>query len=183
MTDKEMKKVKKDYMAGKKYSEIQQRNNITKSQLIYQIRRNGWKRENNRSKVLKNNKNAKGNKGGTGAEKNNKRALKTGEYENIFSSCFSEEEKKIFATDEFNKTAELIFELKVLKVRESRMLNRIKELQNSNKDVVINNVSKTNRNNGKNVITTYNTENTIIAIQRVEEGLTRIQEAKRRCIF
>lgn len=179
--------IKKDYMSGLKYKEIQDKYNITNSQLIYLIRKNKWKRENNRSKALKNNKNAKGNKGGPGAEKKNKRALKTGEYEDIFSSCFSEAEKQIFETDEFDKTAELIFELKVLKVRESRMLNRIEELQKNKKDMVINNISKSNVQNSNakwnDSTTTYtHAENTIVAIQRIEDGLTRVQEAKRRCI-
>lgn len=77
MTEKEIKKIKKDYMAGVKYKEIQEKNNITNSQLIYLIQKNKWKRKSNRSEAMKNNKNSKGNKGGPGAEKGNKRALTT----------------------------------------------------------------------------------------------------------
>lgn len=77
MTEKEIKKIKKDYMAGVKYKEIQEKNNITNSQLIYLIQKNKWKRKSNRSEAMKNNKNSKGNKGGSGAEKGNKRALTT----------------------------------------------------------------------------------------------------------
>lgn len=173
-------------MSGLKYKEIQDKHNITNSQLIFLIRKNKWKRKSNRSKVLKNNKNAKGNKGGPGAEKNNKRALRTGEYENIFSSCFSKEEQDIFDNHKFqNKKTELLYELKILTIRESRMLKRIQTLQDSKKDMVINNISKSNVQNTKwnDSTTTYtHAENTIVAIQRIEDGLTRVQEAKRRCI-
>ena len=50
---------------------------ITQSELVYLIQKSKWKRKSNRSKVLKGNKNAVGNKGGPGAEQENKNALKT----------------------------------------------------------------------------------------------------------
>lgn len=64
-----MNKIKKDYMSGLKYKDIQEKYNITNNQLIYLIQKNKWKRKNNRSEALKNNKNAKGNKGGPGSRK------------------------------------------------------------------------------------------------------------------
>lgn len=188
MTDKDIKKIKKDYISGLKYKEIEEKNNITNSQLIYLIQKNKWKRKSNRSEALKKNKNAKGNKGGPGAEKGNKRARTTGEYENIFSGVLSEEEKNIFDNYEIeNKKQALLDELKILTIREMRMLKRIKEIQDKNKDMTINNISKTNYQNVSwnkdNAITTItHAENTTMAIQRIEEALTRIQESKRRCI-
>lgn len=183
-----IRKIKKDYMSGLKYNEIQEKNNITKNQLIYLIQKNKWKRKSNRSEALKENKNAKGNKGGPGAEKGNKRALTTGEYENIFSGVLSEEENKIFNnyTIESKKDA-LLEELKVLTVRELRMMHRIKELSDKNKDMTIDSISKTNYlntqwNNQNSTTTITHAENTTIAIQRIEEALTRVQESKRRCI-
>jgi uncharacterized protein YjcR len=188
VTDKDIKKIKKDYISGLKYKEIEEKNNITNSQLIYLIQKNKWKRKSNRSEALKKNKNAKGNKGGPGAEKGNKRARTTGEYENIFSGVLSEEEKNIFDNYEIeNKKQALLDELKILTIREMRMLKRIKEIQDKNKDMTINNISKTNYQNVSwnkdNAITTItHAENTTMAIQRIEEALTRIQESKRRCI-
>lgn len=188
MTDKELKKIKKDYMAGIKYKDIQEKNNITNSQLIYLIQKNKWKRKSNRSEAMKDNKNAKGNKGGHGAEKGNKRALTTGEYEKIFPGSFSEEEKKIFDNYKIeNKKEALLEELKILTIREVRMLNRIKKIQDKNKDMTIYSISKTNYQstewNKENSTTTItHAEDTIILLQKIEEGLTRIQEAKRRCI-
>jgi len=183
-----IRKIKKDYMSGLKYNEIQEKNNITKNQLIYLIQKNKWKRKSNRSEALKENKNAKGNKGGPGAEKGNKRALTTGEYENIFSGVLSEEENEIFNnyTIESKKDA-LLEELKVLTVRELRMMHRIKELSDKNKDMTIDSISKTNYlntqwNHQNSTTTITHAENTTIAIQRIEEALTRVQESKRRCI-
>ena len=183
-----MNKIKKDYMSGLKYKDIQEKYNITNNQLIYLIQKNKWKRKNNRSEALKNNKNAKGNKGGPGAEKGNKRALSTGEYENIFSGVFSEEENEIFKNYkiECKKTA-LLEELKVLTIREKRMLERIKQLTDKNKDMTVDSISKTNYqnshwNNQDTITTITHAENTTMAVQRIEEALTRVQESKRRCI-
>ena len=66
------------------------------------------------------------------------------------------------------------------------MLERIKKL-NDGKDMTINTMSKINYQNvGYNkensATTTTQAENTIVAIQRIEEALTRVQEHKRRCI-
>ena len=183
-----IKNIKKDYMSGLKYKEIQEKNNITNSQLIYLIQKNKWKRKNNRSEALKNNKNAKGNKGGPGAEKGNKRALTTGEYENIFSGVFSEEENDIYNNYKIeNKKNALLEELKILTIRERRMLQRIQNLQEKNKDMTIDSISKTNYQstqwNKENSVTTItHAENTTLVIQQIEEALTRVQESKRRCI-
>ena len=181
----EIKKLKKDYMAGLKYKEIQKKYNITKSQLVYLIRKNNWKRQDTRSKALEDNQNAKGNRGGPGAKQNNKRALKTGEYENIFSSVFSEEEQEIFENYKIeNKKQVLLEELKILTIRERRMLHRIQDIQDKNKDMTISSMSKTNSSYGKknNTTTVTQAESTTTTIQKIEEALTRIQESKRRCI-
>ncbi len=185
MTDKDIKKIKKDYTAGLKYKEIQEKNNITNAQLIYLIQKNKWKRKNNRSKVMRNNKNAKGNKGGPGAEFGNKRALTTGEYEDIFSTVFSEQEVKIYKDYELeNKEKLLKEEYKILTIRELRMLDRIKILQDKDKDLTIDNIKKreTKRKATIETETVTEAECTINIIQKIEEGLTRVQDAKRKCI-
>ena len=76
MIDKsKIPKIKKDYMDR---GHIQSNN----EQIYYHTKRTGIfnskeKRKSNRSKVQKGNKNAVGNKGGPGAEQENKNALKT----------------------------------------------------------------------------------------------------------
>ncbi len=70
-------KIKKDYINGKTYNQIAKKHDVTYNEVIYLVRKNKWKRESNLSKIKKGNQNAKGNKGGPGAEKGNTRALKT----------------------------------------------------------------------------------------------------------
>lgn len=181
-----IEEIKKDYFDGLKYKDIQEKHDITYNKLLYLIQKNKWKRQSNRSNVQKGNKNAKGNKGGR-APKRNKNALKTGEYENIFSSILSAEEKDIFENFKIqDKKKALLEESKILTIREHRMLSRIKGLQEKNKDMTVQSISKTNTQNDhwtSDTITTHTQiENTTIAIQRIEEALTRVQEAKRRCI-
>ena len=171
-------------MAGMTYKDIQEKHNITKNRLIYLIQKNNWKRESNRSRVQKGNKNAKNNKGGNGAEKGNKRALTTGEYENIFSGCFSYVEMTFLEEEiEIDREKELFKEYKTLQIRESRMLKKIQKLENS-KEMTICNMSKHSYTNNEysTTDTTTNAENTIFLIQRIEEALTRVQESMRRCL-
>lgn len=181
------KQIKKDYMSGLTYKEIQEKHDITQNKLIYLIQKNKWKRESNRSKVQKGNKNAKNNKGNKeaiGAEKGNKRALVTGEYENIFSGCFSNVEMAFLEQKiEIDREKELIEEYKTLQIRKSRMLKKIQKLENG-KDMTIYNMSKHSYVNDKysTTDTTTNAENTIFLIQRIEEALTRVQESMRKCL-
>ena len=62
-------KIKKDYMAGKTYKQIAQKHDVTYNEVLYLVKKKNWKRKSNLSKVKKGNQNAKGNKGGPGAEK------------------------------------------------------------------------------------------------------------------
>lgn len=137
--------------------------------------------------MQKGNKNAKGNKGGTGAPEGNKNAVTTGEYQAIFKEALDEEEQKIYDsyTIEDKKEA-LLEELKILTIREYRMSKTINKLKNS-KEMVISSISKTNHqstkfNNENYVTTVTHADNTTDKIQKIEEALTRVQEAKRRCI-
>lgn len=130
-----------------------------------------------------------GTKGDHGAETGNKRALKTGEYENIFKGVFSEDEEKVFDNKTIDKKAKLLFEIHLLEVRESRMLTRIQNLQEKDKELVITRISKRQLNGTSTlkgevdeVETNTETETKNSALQKLEDALTRIQEAKRKCI-
>ena len=70
-------KIRRDYKAGKTYKQIAEKYNVTYNEVVYLVKKKKWTRESNLSKVKKGNQNAKGNKGGPGAEKGNTRALKT----------------------------------------------------------------------------------------------------------
>lgn len=181
-------KIKKDYMAGKTYNQIAEKHDVTYNEVLYLIKKKKWKRESNLSKVKKGNKNAKGNKGGPGAEKGNKRALTTGEYETItiYDDLLTEEERGILNNFELeDKKEQILSELKILTIRERRMLAKIKKLQDGKEmNIVKMTKSKSSgiafKNDG--TLTTTEAESTINTIQKLEEALTRIQEAKRRYI-
>lgn len=188
MSEEKIEQIKKDYMDGQKYKDIEIKHNITRSQLIWTIQSNKWKRKSNRSKIQKGNQNAKGNRGGKGTPKGEKRALKTGEYETIFDNVLTEEEKQIYNNYKIeDKKQILLEEFRILTIREKRMLTRIKKLQDTKKDMTISKLNKTDYKTTSSMeedsITTHTEAESIIdAIQRIEDALTRVQEAKRRCL-
>ena len=179
-------RIKKDYMAGKTYKQIAEKHGVTYNEVLYLVKKKQWKRESNLSKVKKGNQNAKGNKGGPGAEKRNTRALKTGEYETIYDDLLTDEEKALLKQIELDdKKYQIILEIKILSIRERRILKKIQDLQNG-KEMSIVRMSKSSSNNvsyrDNGTLTTTEAESTLNIVQRLEEALTRVQEAKRRYI-
>ncbi|EGO7879596.1 small subunit of terminase [Enterococcus faecalis] len=77
------------------------------------------------------NKNAIGNKGNKTASppKRNKNAVKTGEYETIFADMLSDEEKDIYSNLNDDPFFILEEEIRILKIRQYRMLKRIKDAE------------------------------------------------------
>ena len=77
------------------------------------------------------NKNAVGNKGNKSASppKRNKNAVKTGEYETIFADLLSDEEKDIYSKLNDDPFFILDEEIRILKIRQYRMLKRIKDAE------------------------------------------------------
>lgn len=179
-------KIRRDYKAGKTYKQIAEKHGVTYNEVIYLVKKKKWTRESNLSKVKKGNQNAKGNKGGPGAEKGNTRALKTGEYETIYDDLLTDEEKVIMQqTELYDKKYQIMSEIKILSIRERRILKKIQDLQNG-KEMSIVRMSKSSSNNvayrNNGTLTTTEAESTINITQRLEEALTRVQEAKRRYI-
>lgn len=183
MTETDVKKIKKDYKRGMKYKDIIEKYNITHSELRSIIRKNKLTRT--KSKAQIGNKNAVGNKGGHGTE-NNKNAVTTGEYESIYQDVLEEDEISLYkslAVDD--KEQLLINDYKILTIREKRMLMRIQRLKQQGKDMTIDFIRKKNTRTGKiteETETITEAEPTINMIQRIEDGLTRVQEAKRKTL-
>lgn len=77
------------------------------------------------------NQNAKGNKGNSRASPpvGNKNALKTGEYETIFFETLSEEEKDIYSSLNDDPSFVLSEEIRLLKIRQFRMMKRIQQAE------------------------------------------------------
>ena len=86
---------------------------------------------NNKGGAPPGNKNAVGNKGNKSASppKRNKNAVKTGEYETIFADLLSDEEKDIYSKLNDDPFFILDEEIRILKIRQYRMLKRIKDAE------------------------------------------------------
>lgn len=85
----------------------------------------------------------------------------------------------------YDKKYQIMSEIKILSIRERRILKKIQDLQNG-KEMSIVRMSKSSSNNvsyrNNGTLTTTEAESTTNIIQRLEEALTRVQEAKRRYI-
>ena len=85
----------------------------------------------------------------------------------------------------YDKKYQIMSEIKILSIRERRILKKIQDLQNG-KEMSIVRMSKSSSNNvayrNNGTLTTTEAESTINITQRLEEALTRVQEAKRRYI-
>ena len=181
MTQSKEEKIKTDYLNGMTYTDIFKKYNITLSDLKKII--NQYKLTRNKSELYKGNQNAKNNKGGKGATSNNNNAVVTGEYEKIYKNMLTEDEWALYknynisANDEL-QMQEYIHEYKILTIRENRMMERIRKLERTEKDMTIGHIKK--KNSGGDTETITEAEPTIDTIQRIEDGLTRVQEAKRK---
>lgn len=168
-------KIEKDYKEGVTYKQLAEKYKATYNEIAYLVKKEKWQRENNRSKALKGNKNAVGNSGGS-APKGNKNAVITGEFENIFNSVLDDDEQ-ILMKSQFTDTRMAIqHELKLISIREKRMLDRIKELKEKNRDLIVTKMKKNSED------TSTEAQNTLFLINKIEEGLTRVQESKRRML-
>lgn len=183
MTLKKIENIKNDYLNGMTYKDIYKKHNITLSDLKKIIYKYNLTR--NKSELYKGNQNAKKNKGGTGAASNNKNAVVTGEYEQIYKDVLTEEETKFYNNYTINDNDidnllldEYTREYKILTIREMRMMNRIKILESKNSDMMINSIRK--KNNGGDTETITEAESVSKTIARIEDGLTRVQESKRK---
>lgn len=181
MTQNKEEKIKNDYLQGMRYKDIFKKYNITLPDLKKIIRKYNLTRD--KSQVLKGNKNAKNNKGGQ-PPMGNKNAVTTGEYESIFQDILTDEEKDIFKKIKVENTDSLLLneyieEYKLLTIREFRMMRRIMTLEKSKTDMTIGSIKKKNNSQG-NIETTTEAEATLDKIQRIEDGLTRVTEAKRK---
>lgn len=182
MTEEQEQNIKEDYIKGLKYKELCEKYNITQNQLRAVIRK--YKLTRTKSSAQKGNQNSVGNKGGHAPPKN-KNAVVTGEYETFFNDVLDDDEISILNSSEIKKEKTLLInEYNMLHIRQKRMLKRIKKLQEG-KEMTVKFIRDTNKKHYGTATdreTTTELEARDELIQRIEEGITRIQEAKRRCI-
>lgn len=129
---------KKYYEEGWKYKDISEKLSVPLNTLKSWRKRDKWERGGATKEVQptnrgapQGNRNAIGNKGNKNASapKQNKNAVKTGEYETIFADLLSEEEKDIYSTMNDDPFFILNDEIRLLKVRQFRMMKRIKDAE------------------------------------------------------
>lgn len=125
-------RAQKMYEEGAKYKDISTGLNVPLNTLKSWKKRHKWQRVATVSKGVQpkkrgaplNNKNAVGNRGGRG-QPGNKNAVTTGEYESIFLEYMTDEEKDQFFDLETDPFYILSEEIRLLKIRQNRMLKRI----------------------------------------------------------
>ncbi|MEB7428476.1 phage terminase small subunit [Enterococcus faecalis] len=129
---------KKYYEEGWKYKDISDKLSVPLNTLKSWRKRDKWERGGATKEVQptnrgapQGNKNAVGNKGNKRASPpiGNKNAIKTGEYETIFADMLSDEEKDIYSNLNDDPFFILNDEIRLLKVRQFRMMKRIKEAE------------------------------------------------------
>ena len=144
----EAKKIWLESNGEKQLKEIASELNVSDSQIRKWKSQDKWSAElksnvtNGKSNVTNQggapigNQNAKGNKGNSRASppKRNKNALKTGEYETIFFDTLSDDEKDIYSSLDDDPSFVLSEEIRLLKIRQLRMMKRIKKAESGLND-------------------------------------------------
>ncbi|NTP84199.1 small subunit of terminase [Enterococcus faecium] len=139
----EAKKIWLESNGEKQLKEIASELNVSDSQVRKWKSQDKWSAElksnvtNGKSNVTNQggaplgNQNAKGNKGNSRASPpmGNKNALKTGEYETIFFETLSDEEKDIYSSLNDDPSFVLSEEIRLLKIRQFRMMKRIQQAE------------------------------------------------------
>ncbi|WLR50043.1 phage terminase small subunit [Bacillus tianshenii] len=151
----------------------------------------------------KGNKNALGNPGG-GAPQKNKNAVVTGEFETIYLDVLDEEEQTMFFAIDTGPRLQLEENIRLLSLRERRMLKRIQDLMNGltekqkrvlqERKAVKEPVEVVDEKTGDKKVVPRVKEQLVITeveeteyrviddILRIEEALTRVQDKKLKAI-
>ncbi len=190
-----------DYKKGMKYKDIAEKYGVSLSAVKSWAARywkkggcnhSGGKMQPKKKKVATkgaqpNNQNALGH-GGTGPP-GNKNALKTGEFETLFFDTLEPEEKRLIGSMPTDKESLLLHEIRLLTVRERRMLQRIEDIQAAsecNEDgESVSGMTVVKRQVGieKDKDTDLKEyQGKLGQIQAVEDALTRVQARKQKAI-
>ncbi len=113
-----------------------------------------------------------------GPGKKNKNAVSTGEYETIWLETLDDNEKKLFAQIETEVLPQLENEIKLIEIREYRMMSRIKNLKKKEFTLVEHKTRNGTGAEGPINITEKTRKATLGQIQDIEDALTRVQRRK-----
>ena len=111
----------------------------------------------------------------TGPPKGNKNALKTGEYETIWLDALEEEERVLFHAVDTDVLRQIDEEIRLITIRERRMLQRIERLRAAGDFTVVRHSIGIEKGKKTDL---REAEGTLGQIQAIEEALTRVQEKK-----
>jgi len=190
--DPRIEKAKAMYLKGRKLIEIARDLDLPEGTVRRWKSTHKWEsersdRSNERS--VKNrggqpgNQNAIGH-GGTGPQ-GNKNAVTTGEFEALLFDCLNEEERRLAESVPEDKRILQIQEIRLLSVRERRMLRRIEAIRESlerlengepAEGMILVSVEISEKDEKKKY------EGKLGQIQAIEEALTRVQARKQRAI-
>lgn len=183
-----------DYQTGMKYKDIAEKYGVTINTVKSWKTRYRWSKDSKKGVHTKSgkvctqkggqpgNKNAIGNDGG--APKENKNAVKTGEFETLFFDALEEDEKQLISMIQLDKEQLLLQEIQLLTVRERRMLKRIEDIKQAAADQAESKAPGMTAVKFKSSTEEDSTEYTGILgqIQSVEDALTRVQARKQKAI-
>jgi hypothetical protein len=114
----------------------------------------------------------------TGAPKGNKNATTHGRFEQIMFSSFTDEENEMIEHTSLDPMKQIDDELKIIIVREKRMLDRYKKAQQD--DYTITQIEEIERQSGNRLSTETKTikENNDIFLHKMETELNKLQNMK-----
>lgn len=116
---------------------------------------------------------------GGGAPAGNKNAVTTGEYETIWMDALDEQERVLFYAVDTDVLKQLDEEIRLITIRERRMLQRIERLRAAGDFTVTRMMTGAEKGKKTNL---QEVEGTLGQIQAIEEALTRVQEKKARLL-
>ena len=188
VTDRQ-KQAYEDYINGMKYADIAEKYDVSISAVKMWAARD-WKDKNkDKSKVTKDKKTTKSQPRSKGGQPCNTNTVKHGAYSKIYDGVFDEDEKDLFETMECDPEKTYIDELKLYTIREFRLLQQIKVLNDGGDNLIM---SATHSR--KLEIVSKNqelsqTQTEVVAdkvaksdsLNKLEEVLTKIQAGKNKC--
>lgn len=194
--DKRIEQARGMYLQGQKLVEIASQLNLPEGTVRRWKYTHKWKseRSDKKSERSKRKKGGQpGNKNATGPPQN-KNAIKTGEFETLFFDTLNPEEKQLAAMVQPDKEQLLLQEIRLLTVREHRMLKRIEDLRRleerepaagSDEESIPSGMSVTEYSSGieKGKPTELRKYEGILGqIQAIEDALTRVQARQQKAI-
>jgi uncharacterized protein YjcR len=117
-----------------------------------------------------------------GAPKRNKNAVKTGEHEAIWLDVLPDDERELYYQVNVDKLAQVNEEIRLLSIRERRMLKRIEDLRKQTHTTVEIEQKRGIEKGKRTDLTTEKYQAVLGQIQAIEEALTRVQAQKARMI-